>query len=176
MIERVTARRQRLARHLHARGVRPVLEALAAVARRAPTSTRRWRATPACRPTPMLGADVFPAPVVIDGGRSLANVRAPSPGSFRLRGKTYMTAEISDRERLRRTRQSAQSHAEQRAFDIGGFCQRYGVGRTRAYEEIKLGRLRVRKCGRKTLIAEDDAEQWLANLPSLPHAGGGGQS
>jgi hypothetical protein len=57
--------------------------------------------------------------------------------------------------------------AEQRAFDIAEFCRRYGLGRTRAYEEIASGRLRVRKCGRKTLIALDDAEQWLANLPSV---------
>jgi hypothetical protein len=81
-----------------------------------------------------------------------------------------MKAEISERERERRARQSAQS----RAFDIGGFCRRYSVARTRTYEEIKSGRLRVRKCGRKTLIAEDDAEDWLAKLPCPPHAGGGG--
>jgi hypothetical protein len=71
---------------------------------------------------------------------------------------------ISERER--RAWQSAQD--KKRAFDIAAFCQRYGVGRTRAYEEIRLGRLRIRKCGRKTLITEDDAEDWLGSLPSVP--------
>ena len=73
-----------------------------------------------------------------------------------------MTMKISERERERRT----QSSEARRAFDITSFCHRYGLGRTRTYDEIKSGRLRVRKCGRKTLIAEDDAEQWLASLPS----------
>jgi hypothetical protein len=80
---------------------------------------------------------------------------------------------ISERERERRAWQSAQdkwqsAQDKKRAFDIAAFCQRYGVGRTRAYEEIRLGRLRVRKCGRKTLITEDDAEDWLGSLPSVP--------
>jgi hypothetical protein len=55
----------------------------------------------------------------------------------------------------------------QRAFTIEGFCRRYGPGRTKAYEEIKLGRLRARKVGRRTIIAEDDAESWLRHLPLL---------
>jgi hypothetical protein len=75
---------------------------------------------------------------------------------------------ISEGERERRARQSAQANAEKRAFDIAGFCQRYGVGRTRAYEEIRLGRLRVRKCGKRTIITADDAELWLGSLPSVP--------
>jgi excisionase family DNA binding protein len=78
---------------------------------------------------------------------------------------------ISEGERERRARQSAQANAEKRAFDIAGFCQRYGVGKSKTYEEIRLGRLRVRKCGRKTLITEDDAEYWLENLPTAPAAG-----
>jgi hypothetical protein len=75
---------------------------------------------------------------------------------------------ISEGERERRAHQSAQANAEKRAFDIAGFCQRYGVGRTRAYEEIRLGRLRVRKCGKRTLITQDDAEDWLGSLPFVP--------
>jgi excisionase family DNA binding protein len=52
-----------------------------------------------------------------------------------------------------------------RAMAIEEFCKRYGLGRTRAYEEIKCGRLRARKCGKRTLIAHDDAEDWLERLP-----------
>jgi excisionase family DNA binding protein len=53
-----------------------------------------------------------------------------------------------------------------RAYSISDFCQRYGVGRTTAYEEIKAGRLRAVKVGHRTLITVDDAEAWLKSLPS----------
>jgi excisionase family DNA binding protein len=59
------------------------------------------------------------------------------------------------------------SRDQQRAMSIDQFRTRYGVGRTTVYEEIKLGRLRARKCGKRTIIAEDDAEEWLQHLPSI---------
>ena len=52
-------------------------------------------------------------------------------------------------------------------MSIAEFCQRYGLGRTTAYEEIKTGRLRGRKVRKRTLIAEDDAEDWLRQLPTI---------
>jgi hypothetical protein len=64
---------------------------------------------------------------------------------------------ILERERQRRARQRAMSIAE--------FCERYGPHRTKAYEELKSGRLRGRKIGRRTVVAEDDAEDWLRRLP-----------
>jgi excisionase family DNA binding protein len=67
--------------------------------------------------------------------------------------------QISERERRRR--------AWQRAMSLHDFCERYGVGRTKAYEEIKQRRLKARKIGRRTIIAEEDAEEWLSNLPAL---------
>jgi Helix-turn-helix domain len=67
--------------------------------------------------------------------------------------------EISEVERQRRARQ--------RALSIAEFCERYGPGRTRAYEELKSGRLRGRKIGKRTIITEDDAEDWLKNLPAM---------
>jgi hypothetical protein len=66
---------------------------------------------------------------------------------------------ISEREQQRRSRQ--------RAMSIEGFCANYGVGRTTAYEEIKAERLRARKCGKRTVITEDDAEDWLRRLPLI---------
>jgi excisionase family DNA binding protein len=66
---------------------------------------------------------------------------------------------ISATERERRARQ--------RALSIALFCERYGVGRTTAYQEIKSGRLRGRKIGRRTIITEDDAEEWLRQLPAI---------
>src|SRR5690349_8462328 len=48
-----------------------------------------------------------------------------------------------------------------RAMSIAQFCERYGLGRTTAYAELKSGRLRGRKIGKRTIITEDDAEDWL---------------
>ena len=44
-----------------------------------------------------------------------------------------------------------QRRARQRAMSIAEFCERYGVGRTKTYEELKCGRLRGRKIGRAPL-------------------------
>jgi excisionase family DNA binding protein len=66
---------------------------------------------------------------------------------------------ISERERQR--------PASQRAMTVSDFCQRYRIGRTKTYEEINTGRLKARKAGRRTIIAEEDAEEWLSNLPAL---------
>jgi excisionase family DNA binding protein len=55
----------------------------------------------------------------------------------------------------------------QRAMSIDEFCSRYGPGRTKVYQELKSGRLRARKIGTRTVIAEDDAEDWLRHLPVI---------
>ncbi|TXH12699.1 MAG: hypothetical protein E6R03_12425 [Hyphomicrobiaceae bacterium] len=34
------------------------------------------------------------------------------------------------------------------------------------YQEIKAGRLRVRKCGKRTLVPADDLREWVKNLPT----------
>jgi len=54
-----------------------------------------------------------------------------------------------------------------KALSIRGFCDTFGVGLTFTYAEIKGGRLRAVKCGRRTLILAADAERWAAALPSL---------
>jgi excisionase family DNA binding protein len=70
-----------------------------------------------------------------------------------------MGARISEVERQRR--------APQRGFSIQEFSQVYGLGRTKVYEELKSGRMRGRKIGRRTIITEDDAEDWLRRLPLI---------
>jgi excisionase family DNA binding protein len=75
-----------------------------------------------------------------------------------------MDTGISETERQRRARQRA-AGIQRRVMSISEFCQRYGIGRTTVYEEIKHRRLRARKVGKRTLIAEDDAEGWLRRLP-----------
>ena len=52
-------------------------------------------------------------------------------------------------------------------MSIAEFCERYGPGRTKAYEELKSGRLRAHKIGKRTIITEDDAEDWLRRLPLI---------
>jgi excisionase family DNA binding protein len=66
---------------------------------------------------------------------------------------------------------STTSAFAKRAFSIAEFCDRYGIRRTKTYEEIKAGRLRIVKVGRRSLIKEADAESWLAALPSLKSGG-----
>ena len=57
--------------------------------------------------------------------------------------------------------------ARQRAMSIAEFSENYNIGRTKAYEELKSGRLRGRKIGKRTIITEDDAEEWLRRLPVI---------
>lgn len=54
-----------------------------------------------------------------------------------------------------------------RAFDIPRFCAAYSIGRTRVYQEIKEGRLRVFKVGRRTLISVQAAGEWQELMEGL---------
>lgn len=58
-----------------------------------------------------------------------------------------------------------------RALSIEEFSTCYGVGRSTTYEEIKAGRLRARKVGKRTVIGVEDAEKWLSDLPSVGSTG-----
>jgi excisionase family DNA binding protein len=51
------------------------------------------------------------------------------------------------------------------AYSIPEVAKAVGVGRSYIYGEIKEGRLRVRKAGRRTLIYEEDLRAWLEALP-----------
>jgi hypothetical protein len=39
--------------------------------------------------------------------------------------------------------------------------------RTQIFEEIKRGRLRARRCGRRTIVLRDDYAEYLQSLPIL---------
>lgn len=47
------------------------------------------------------------------------------------------------------------------AFSIAEFCEAVSIGRTRAYFEIKSGRLKVVKVGRRTIITAMEIQNWL---------------
>jgi excisionase family DNA binding protein len=53
------------------------------------------------------------------------------------------------------------------ALTLKDFCDAYRVCRETAYQQIRAGRLRAVKLGRKTLILRADAEAWAASLPEL---------
>jgi excisionase family DNA binding protein len=57
--------------------------------------------------------------------------------------------------------------ARQRTMTVNEFCALYGVGRSKAYEEINSGRLRARKAGKRTIVGGGDAETWFASLPVI---------
>jgi excisionase family DNA binding protein len=56
-------------------------------------------------------------------------------------------------------------------MSVAEFCARYALSRTKTYEEIKSGRLRALKCGKRTLVTDADAEEWLHSLPTIAGAG-----
>jgi excisionase family DNA binding protein len=53
------------------------------------------------------------------------------------------------------------------AFAVREFCDRYGICRDTFYAEVKRGRLRALKLGKKTLVLKSDAESWAKSLPEL---------
>ena len=58
---------------------------------------------------------------------------------------------------------------EKVARTVRGFCEAYGVGKSKVYELIAQGKLDVRKVGRRTLIVEESAKAWFnaAAKPSM---------
>jgi hypothetical protein len=56
------------------------------------------------------------------------------------------------------------SDPQKTAISIKAFCQSNGISHSRAYVEIREGRLKVRKCGRRSLILVSEAEAWFSRL------------
>jgi hypothetical protein len=53
---------------------------------------------------------------------------------------------------------------ETQAYDVRSFCQAHSISRSFAYLEIKAGRLKRFKAGRRTLISREAAEAWRHSL------------
>jgi excisionase family DNA binding protein len=58
----------------------------------------------------------------------------------------------------------------QLALSIREVMKITGLGRSFIYEEIKAGRLVVKKAGRRSLIFVADLNAWLARLPEMRSA------
>jgi excisionase family DNA binding protein len=56
---------------------------------------------------------------------------------------------------------------DREAFAVREFCARYGICRQTFYDEVKRGRIKAVKLGKKTLVLRSDAEAWRASLPPL---------
>lgn len=50
------------------------------------------------------------------------------------------------------------------AYSIAEFCELVSLGRSSVFEEMKSGRLRKVKVGRRTLIPASEATAWLERL------------
>ncbi len=50
-------------------------------------------------------------------------------------------------------------------FTVLEACTRLKIGRTTFYKLIGSGELRALKFGKKTLIAEEELDRWIASLP-----------
>lgn len=53
------------------------------------------------------------------------------------------------------------------AHTIEAVSRATSFGRTAIYEAIKTGSLKARKCGRRTIILDQDLRQWLAAMPAI---------
>jgi hypothetical protein len=61
-----------------------------------------------------------------------------------------------------------------KAFRLKEIAERNGLGLTTIYNEIKKGRLRVRKVGRATIVTAADEAAWLNALATGPSSHSGG--
>lgn len=50
------------------------------------------------------------------------------------------------------------------ALSVADFCATCSIGRSTFYEEVKAGRIRVLKAGKRTLIARSEVQRWLDSL------------
>ena len=55
-------------------------------------------------------------------------------------------------------------------FSVTEFCKAAGIGRSFFYEEVKTGRIKVLKAGRRTLIPTAELAAWLSRLTQVGEA------
>jgi excisionase family DNA binding protein len=49
-----------------------------------------------------------------------------------------------------------------RAYSVPQICELAGVGRTHLYAQIKEGKLKALKCGRRTIVLDEELRRWLS--------------
>jgi hypothetical protein len=63
------------------------------------------------------------------------------------------------------------NNSQKLAYSIDDITKQVGIGRSLLFEEIKAGRLMVKKTGRRTLVIDADLRAWLSNLPAKSAGG-----
>ena len=51
------------------------------------------------------------------------------------------------------------------AYSVNEFMAWASIGRSKFYQEVNEGRLKIRKIGAKTVVTATDANAWLNSLP-----------
>ena len=51
------------------------------------------------------------------------------------------------------------------ALTVDEFCGWASIGRSKFYQEVTEGRIRMRKIGRKSVVTVPDAIAWIESLP-----------
>jgi hypothetical protein len=51
------------------------------------------------------------------------------------------------------------------AFTVNQFCLWANIGRSKFYEEVKAGRIKLRKVGKKSVVITPDAISYIQSLP-----------
>ena len=64
--------------------------------------------------------------------------------------------------------QKSPAEVERLAYDTDQLRDKAGVGKTTIFAEIRAGRLKARRLGRKLLFRHDDVMAWLNDLPERP--------
>ena len=57
-------------------------------------------------------------------------------------------------------------HIKPSYLPIPGAVAYTGSSRTSLYEALKLGKIKARKCGRRTLVSVASLDEYLADLPT----------
>ncbi len=60
------------------------------------------------------------------------------------------------------------SGEEKLAYDTDQLRDVAGIGKTKIFAEMRAGRLKARRLGRKLLFRHDDVMAWLNSLPERP--------
>ena len=63
--------------------------------------------------------------------------------------------------------QAQYAKSPKRGHSVEEFGKIYGICRSLIYLEIREGRLKARKVGRRTVIATEDGEEWFSRLPRV---------
>jgi excisionase family DNA binding protein len=61
-------------------------------------------------------------------------------------------------------------NSDKRAYSVEGFCDAYGLRKSKVYQEIAAGKIAAVKFGARTLIPLEAADQWLKSLPTAQAA------